>query len=62
MIFLSSKIEAETGGQREGECERGEDKENLIKGQRNREEGGGGRDETKTEQAKAPHMFCKHFS
>lgn len=36
MIFLSSKIEKQA---REEESERGEDKENLIKGQRNKEEG-----------------------
>lgn len=58
MIFLSSKIERQA---REGECERREDNENQITGQRNKDEGGG-RDKTKTEGVKAPHIFCKRFS
>lgn len=40
MIVLSSKIERQA---REGESERVEDRENLIKGQRNKEEGEEGR-------------------
>ncbi len=58
MIFLSSKIERQA---REGERERVEDRENLIKGQGNKEEGEEWR-KTKTQGVKAPHMFCKHIS
>lgn len=57
MIFLSCKIQRQA---RERECERREDRANLITGQKNKEEGGG-RDKIKAEGVKAPDIFSKHF-
>lgn len=59
MIFLTSKIERQA---REGESERRQDRENLIKGQTTKEEGEEWRKRGRQRWVNAPHMFCKHFS